>query len=76
MDYTGLLFDCPLKEQTCDCAFSEIRKLDLKERFELWKSLSENERNNLISRHHICIYEREQTNFAEVKPAPFAKHPK
>ncbi|MGQ1784117.1 MULTISPECIES: hypothetical protein [unclassified Saccharicrinis] len=73
MDYTGLLFDCPLKEQACNCGFGEVRQLDLKERFEFWKRLSENDRNNLVSRHHICIYEREQTGFKTEKFSPIEK---
>jgi len=63
MDYTGLLFDCPIKEQLENCAFVKLRKLELKERFEAWKQLSKNEREQLINRHHICIYDREQVKY-------------
>ncbi len=63
MDYTGLLFDCPIKEEVQYCPFNELRQLDLKERFEVWKKFSENERNKLISLHHVCIYEREKIKY-------------
>ncbi len=62
LDYSGLLFDCPLKEQLSGCPFSDLRKHELKERLDVWKNLSEEERNRLVNSHHICIYEREQPN--------------
>ena len=59
MDYTGLLFECPVKERLHTCAFASLRQLGAKERYEVWKGLTSDERNKLIDHHHICLAQRE-----------------
>ncbi len=59
MDYTGLLFECPLKDSVEGCAISEFKKLDVRERFEKWKSMSDAELKEIVQKHMDCFCQRE-----------------
>ncbi len=66
LDYSGLLFECPLTEELDTCIFKNIRKMNLKDRVEMWRNLSDQDRNQYINAHHVCIYQREHHSFDPV----------
>ena len=57
--YYGLIFECPMKEETENCAFRNIRKLDFPERIHYANNLSDNEKIILIKKHKSCLSGRE-----------------
>ncbi|TLX72450.1 hypothetical protein E9993_18125 [Labilibacter sediminis] len=60
VEYSGLIFGCPLKEDVKGCVFRKLRKMELKDRLAYWKCLSNADKDKLINHHLICIFNREQ----------------
>ncbi len=58
--YWGLLFQCPMDNETTDCAFVHIRQLPLLERIKYFDGLNVRERDNIIRKHKRCLLNREK----------------
>jgi len=65
--YAGLLFDCPLKEESESCPFKTIRQLPIKKRLEKYQILSYEKKSELIDKHLDCIKKRERLYLPNMK---------
>ena len=59
-NYYGLIFNCPMGNETANCGYKIIRQLPAKERLSYIDVLTENEKKILIERHQHCLSVREK----------------
>jgi len=57
----GLMIDCPLGKAIDSCPLKDYRKLPLNNRFKLVNQMSEDQLNQIILEHNLCIEEREKS---------------
>ena len=58
--YTGLIFDCPFKDELKTCPYRLIRELAIKDRFKVYENLSSESRLTLVECHLECSSKREE----------------
>lgn len=58
--YTGLIFDCPFKDEQETCPYKLIRELPIKDRCKVYENLSSESRLTLIEYHLKCTKMREK----------------
>ena len=56
----GLLIECPLNKPLKDCPAKEARALPLVDRFNLMRTMNEDELDQIIAHHQNCLLEREK----------------
>ncbi len=59
MSFYGLIFDCPMGNELRDCAFKDIRKMNLHDRINFLNSMSDEQKSEIIKRHKHCLSCRE-----------------
>jgi hypothetical protein len=59
LNYMGLIFDCPIGTELTNCSFSQVRKIKDKERLVYYETLSNEERDSMVSKHRRCLSSRE-----------------
>ena len=58
--FTGLIFDCPFKEELETWPFRLIRELAIKDRFRVYENLSSESKLTLIECHLKCLRKSEK----------------
>jgi len=51
----GLLFGCPLEQESEFCFFKELRKLSVEDRLAHIKSMTLAEQEALVANHKVCL---------------------
>jgi hypothetical protein len=64
--YTGLIFDCPFKDELETCPYRFIRELTIKDRFKVYENLSSESRLTLVECHLKCSRKREEKQIIAV----------
>jgi len=59
-NYYGLIFNCPIGNETVGCDYNQIRQLKTKERLAFYDALSEHEKDKLLVKHLQCLSVREK----------------
>jgi len=54
LEYIGLIFECPYKNELNTCPFKCIRTLPIKERVEVYKKMPIEQKSDLIMWHFRC----------------------
>jgi len=61
----GCSYECPFQDRKQDCPFTEIDQFNFKEKVDWLKFLTNEEIDQILKHHLICLAEREHEKFRQ-----------